>query len=170
MRVLIRCLPPLAALACGAACGTAYAAARPADRVPVPVVRLARDAAAFSAYSGFRDSLRAVVRDSAMWRQLWDRLNQPFLPRPPLPAVDFAREMVIVAALGARRTGGYTVVIEGAQRDSSTIEIAVRRTSPAAGCPVESVVTQPVDVARIPLSANAIRFVERDVVTACTSP
>jgi hypothetical protein len=165
MRILSFLLP----IGAGA-CSTAFAAAPPADRVPVPVVRLAPDAAAFSAYSGLGDSLRLVVRDSALWRQIWRRVNEPFIPQPTLPAVDFGREMVIVAALGARRTGGYTVVIESADGDSSSIEVAVRRTSPAAGCPVESVVTQPVDVARIPLSAHAVRFRERSAVASCASP
>ncbi|MDB4874231.1 MAG: PrcB C-terminal domain protein [Gemmatimonadetes bacterium] len=166
MKTFLHVVPVVAA----AACGTAYAAAQPADRIPVPVIRLAQDAAAFSAYSGFGDSLRTVVRDSTLWRQVWERLNQPFVPRPKLPNVDFEREMVVVAALGIRHTAGYSVVIEGADRDSSSIEVAVRRTSPAAGCPVEAVVTQPVDVARIPRSERAIRFRERSVVTSCASP
>jgi hypothetical protein len=35
---------------------------------------------------------------------------------------------------------------------------------------VESVVTQPVDVARVPFSSNVVRFRERSVVLSCASP
>jgi hypothetical protein len=117
-----------------------------------------------------RDSLRAVVRDSALWRELWARINKPFLPQPPLPTIDFRREMIVVAALGARPTAGYDVVIEGVEQDSAGIEIALRRQSPAPGCPVAASMTQPLDLARIPASDHPVRFRERTVVIPCTSP
>ncbi|MFI5230035.1 MAG: protease complex subunit PrcB family protein [Gemmatimonadales bacterium] len=136
---------------------------------PVPIDRLRDGDHAYSAYSGIADSTRVVVRDSASWRQLWTQLNRPFIPPPPLPPVDFGREMVVVAGLGARPTAGYDIVIEGAERDSSGLEVAVRRTSPGAGCPVLAVVTQPVDLARLPTLAVDTRFRERTVVTPCTA-
>jgi hypothetical protein len=153
-----------------AACGPVFAAAQPGDRAPIPIVRLTTDRAAFSTYSGFGDSLRTVIRDSVLWRQVWRQIHRPYVPQPEVPRIDFDREMVILAAMGTRRSGGYGVVIEGAERDSAAIEVDVRSTSPAAGCPVESVMTQPVDVARIPASARTVRFRERRVVTSCGSP
>lgn len=138
------------------------------EAVPVPVDRLRDGDHAYTAYSGIADSTRVVVRDSTSWRQLWTELTRPFVPPPPLPAIDFAHEMIVVAALGARPTAGYDIVIEGAARDSSGVEVAVRRTSPGAGCPVLAVVTQPVDLARLPTIAGGTRFHERTIVTPCT--
>lgn len=137
------------------------------SRVTMPVTRLAGDSTSFSTYTGVGDSLRTVVRDSMLWRELWERINQPFFPRPALPPIDFQREMVVVAGLGARPSAGYDVVIEAAEQDSSGIEVALRRASPAPGCPVAAVVTQPVDIARIPASHRPVRFRERDVVVPC---
>lgn len=136
----------------------------------MPIVRLREGPAAFSTYTGVRDSLRTVVRDSLLWRELWARINQPFLPVPPLPSIDFRREMIVVAALGARPSAGYDVVIEGVEQDSAGIEIALRRQSPAPGCPVAASMTQPLDLARIPASDHPVRFRERTVVIPCTSP
>lgn len=139
------------------------------DRVEsVPMERLGGGDHAFSTFSGLSDSTRLVVRDSSAWRQLWFALNRPFVPPPPLPPIDFAREMIIVAALGARPTGGYDIVIESAVRDSSGVEVDVRRSTPAAGCPVSAVMTQPVDLARVPIAPELPHFRERTVITPCS--
>ena len=134
---------------CAGVSGHAVAQPTP-ERGPVAITRLRDGATAFSAYTGVVDSVRVVVRDSANWRALWARINRPFIPAPALPPIDFNREMVVVAGLGARPSGGYDIVIEAVEQDSAGIEVALRRASPAPGCPVAAVMTQPLDVARIP--------------------
>ena len=143
-------------------------AAQPsADRGPVAVTRLRDGESGFSAYTGFVDSVRVVVRDSIRWRAVWARINRPFIPPPALPVIDFSREMVVVAGLGNRSSAGYDIVIESAEHDSAGIEVALRRIGPAPDCPVAAVMTQPVDVARIPASEERVRFRERSVVVPC---
>jgi hypothetical protein len=137
------------------------------DRASLPVTRLRDGDVAFSAYTGVVDSVRTVVRDSADWRTLWARINRPFIPAPALPTIDFRREMVVVAGLGTRPSAGYDIVIESVEQDSTGIEVALRRESPAPGCPVAAVMTQPLDVARIPASNLRVRFRERSVVVPC---
>lgn len=157
-------------IAIGACSGAAAAVAQPSpERVAVPVTRLRDGLSGFSTYTGLVDSLRGVVRDSADWRALWARINRPFIPQPELPSIDFHREMVVFAALGVRPSAGYDVVIEGVEMDSAGIEVALRRDSPAPGCPVAAVVTQPLDLARIPASEHPVRFRERMVVIPCGS-
>lgn len=141
-----------------------------APREVFPVTRLGRGSTAYSTYSGLTDSVRAVVRDSADWSAVWRGITRPFYPPPPLPQVDFARDMVVVTALGARPTGGYDIVIEGARQDSASIEIALRTSSPAPGCPVSAAMTQPVDVATIPASPRPVRFRERSIIVPCGAP
>lgn len=136
----------------------------------LPVTRLRSNATAFTTYSGLNDSVRAVVRDSAAWVDLWRVINRPFYPPPPLPPVDFGRDMIVIAALGARPTAGYDIVIEGARQDSAAVEIALRTLSPAPGCPVSAAMTQPVDLATIPASPRAVRFREKSVIVPCGAP
>jgi protease stability complex PrcB-like protein len=136
----------------------------------LPVTRLRNSATAFTTYSGLNDSVRAVVRDSAAWHELWRTINRPFYPPPPLPRVDFEHDMVVIAALGARPTAGYDIVIEGARLDSAEVEIALRTLSPAPGCPVSAAMTQPVDLATIPASPRAVRFREKSVIVPCGAP
>jgi hypothetical protein len=137
---------------------------------PISVSRLRDGTGAFSAYAGVGDPMRAVIRDSVAWRRLWEQINRPFVPPPALPPIDFAREMIVVAALGVRPNAGYDVVIEGAQVDSAGIQISVRVATPASGCPTAAVMTQPIDLARVPVSDQRVRFRDRDVVVACGPP
>lgn len=150
----------------GSLAGRQFGAVQPAE-TPVPLERFRDGATAFSSYSGITDSASIVLRDSASWRQVWQRINRPFIPQPPLPSVDFGHDMVVVAALGNRPSAGYDVVIERADVDESGVEVAVRRTMPAAGCPVAAAETQPVDLARIPATDRPVRFRERSVTMPC---
>ena len=135
----------------------------------VSLTRLRAGARAFSTYSGITEDSNFVVRDSASWRQLWERINKPFIPPPALPPIDFAREMVVVAALGARPSAGYDVTIASVDRGSGGMEVNVRTRAPAPGCPVEAVVTQPVDLARVPFTSGPVRFREFNEVIPCGS-
>jgi hypothetical protein len=139
----------------------------PAPRDVIPVSRLTPRPFAFTTYSGIPDSTRLVVRDTLAWLSTWRQINRPFLPPPAPPAIDFTREMVVVAALGNRPSEGYDVVFEDAVEDSVGLEIGVRVVTPAGGCPVNASVTQPVDLARIPASARPVRFRQRNVVVPC---
>jgi hypothetical protein len=136
----------------------------------VPFTRLRDAPSAFTSYSGLSDSALMVVRDSGAWRDLWQRVNRVFFPAPPQPVVDFQQEMIVVAALGRRPTAGHDIMIEGAEQDSTGIEIVVRRSEPAPGCPVAAAVTQPVDLARMRADRRAVRFRERQVVVPCSRP
>jgi protease stability complex PrcB-like protein len=134
------------------------------------VERLRPQPVAFETNSGLGDSLRLVVRDTSSWRRIWQRIHQPFIPQPALPAIDFAHDMIVVAAMGTRPSGGYDVVIEGAGEDSTGVEVFVRQSSPAAGCPLSAALTQPVDVAKIPARPSHVRFSDRRVVVPCGGP
>jgi PrcB C-terminal len=137
---------------------------------PVAVSRLRESPTAFSSYANLRDPIRTVIRDSTTWRRFWERINRPFVPPPALPSIDFDREMIVAAGLGTRPSGGYDVVIEGAEQDSAGVQISVRVATPATGCPVSAVTTQPIDLARIPATDQPVRFRERGVVVACAPP
>lgn len=150
--------------------GTRAVAQHDLQSAPVSIARLREGPTAFSSYAGVRDPIRVVIRDSTAWRKLWDRINRPFTPAPTLPAIDFDRDMIVVAGLGNRPSGGYDVVIEGAEQDSAGIQISVRVATPASGCPVAAVTTQPIDLARVAASDQPVRFRERGVVVACAPP
>ena len=134
----------------------------------VPMVRLRAEPYAFTFYSGLDRPERLVVRDPDTWQTVWSQIHSRQSPLPPLPAVDFSREMIVVAARGARGSGGYNILLAGASEAAAngTLVTVISR-SPGRTCVVTGALTQPVDIARLPLRSGPVTFVEQTHVTSC---
>jgi len=120
-----------------------------------------------ASYSGFSESDRLVVRDSAHWAGVWATAFARQTPVPPLPAVDFARDMVVVAALGARPGGGHDIAIEGVAPEVGGAAVFVATTAPGDDCVTTAAITEPVVMLRVGAVAGPIRFHERAVTRSC---
>lgn len=118
-------------------------------------------------HTGLEERQRTVIRDAAAWAALWNEITAPYQPRPALPAVDFATEMVIVASMGTRPTGGYAITIDGVYDADGKLYVAVRETSPGAGCMLTQALTSPMTAVRVPRRAAGIIVVERVEVKNC---
>jgi hypothetical protein len=138
----------------------------PDNQQAVSVTRLASGADPLTYYSGITDATRLVVRDAATWAATWRRIWSATQPAPPLPPVDFQGEMVIVAGLGSRPSGGHSIAVESAYREGTTLHIVVRTETPGSSCLLSTALTAPVDVARVP-RADDVRFRDRNVTRSC---
>ena len=154
-----------ATLVVAAACSTANLNSAPGG--PIQVTRLRSEPYSFSYNSGFDQPARLVVRDPAAWQSAWQQTFGRQRPVPPLPEIDFSREMVVLVALGSRASGGYTILIDGATSTDSGASIAVRSVSPGPKCGTTAALTQPVDIARVPRLTGNVSFVERNEVSQC---
>jgi hypothetical protein len=127
----------------------------------------------FTSNSGIGDPLRIVIRDGDAWREMWKRIHSPDADHdpiselPPLPEIDFSREIVVVVASGARANGGYAIIVDGAYERDDRLEIVVRSVSPGKGCFNVQMVTQPVDIVRLPKTERSVVFRENEVVHEC---
>lgn len=133
----------------------------------VPVTRLRAEPYSFTYSSGLEAPARRVIRDAESWREVWTAIWRRHSPELPLPAVDFASEMVIVAALGQRATGGYSIFIDSAEQTATGITVTIRSSSPGARCGVTGALSQPVDIARLPRTDGAVQFRERQETVDC---
>jgi hypothetical protein len=91
---------------------------------------------------GFAEPARTVIRDAAAWEAAWKKGNAHRSPVPKAPPVDFAKEMVAVAALGTKPTGGWSVEIVGARVESGGLKILWAERGPGDG-PAAAVITEP---------------------------
>jgi protease stability complex PrcB-like protein len=148
------------------ACGSAPLVT-PSPNEPITVTRLRPEPAPLTFNSGMTESRRLVVRDEPTWRQTWSLIWRNVSEEPPLPHVDFTREIVVVAALGQRPTGGYSILVDGAARTAEGLSVRVRATSPGSSCATTQALTQAVDAARVPLVAGAVTFEERSETRDC---
>ena len=113
----------------------------------------------------FDDAAQQVVRDPAAWQAVWTRLTSNASPAPALPAVDFTKDMIVVAGMGMKGHGGYKIAITAAAEDAGKVTVEVTETSPGARCMNAMMMTSPVVVARLPRRAGDVTFnVVRKVV------
>ena len=166
---------PLLALAAVLALGCAREGPTPPDAAAlldraaerVPITRFTAAPHPLTHYSGVHEPARLVVRDDALWRATWAAIWSNQRPEPALPAVDLAREMVVVAALGARASGGYGILVDSASRRGETLVVHVRTIGPGPTCYVTAALTQPVDAVRLARHDGPVEFDERTDVRSC---
>lgn len=118
-------------------------------------------------YDGMATRQRLVVRDGATWAALWQQLASNHRPIPAVPAVDFAGNVVIVAAMGTRSSGGYSIDIDDVRMGGGDARISVTERSPGDGCMVTMALTAPVAAVVVPRFLGQATFLERTEQRAC---
>ncbi len=130
---------------------------------PPPGTRLSLTRIANRQNSAFRDQARIVIRDSTLWHAIWRHITQT---QESAPAVDFQRDMVIVAALGGQRSGCCGIRVDSVVVGSVEVTAYVRSGRAGEGCIVTMGFTDPVDVVRVPRAGHPVVFAERQVIGA----
>lgn len=113
------------------------------------------------------EQLRDVARDAAAWKALWDRLRQGdngILPAEP-PAVDFTRDMVIVAAM-PNQACVSKVTIRGVTPSGGGLVVDLLEAPPAPNCTC-IVSERPLHVVRLPKTEGEVRFEVEVGRTSC---
>ena len=104
----------------------------------------------------------------SMNNRVWIRIHARQSPVPPLPIVDFTKEMVLFAALGTRPSGGFSILIDGAtEAGDGALSVVVRSVAPGPKRGVTAALTEPVDLARLARRDTPVHFVERTETSDC---
>ncbi|HEV7365814.1 MAG TPA: protease complex subunit PrcB family protein [Gemmatimonadales bacterium] len=109
-------------------------------------------------------SVREVVKDSARWIETWPFIRGYGLAK--LPSVDFVKQVVVIVALGSRGGTGYDITVDSTAVTPAQQLLFVRITDNDL-CPSGAMLTQPLDVVRVPRTDLPIRFVEDTVQVKC---
>jgi hypothetical protein len=84
------------------------------------------------------------------------------------PAVDFNRDVVIVAAAGQRPTGGHEIAVTRVTQTQGGLTVEVVERAPGPNCMTTASLTQPVDIVIVPVSGvRSWNFVERKEIRGC---
>ena len=135
--------------------------------VPVNAVDIETEEILSSAWSGVSDHRRTVIRSSPEWLALWEEAHATVIPRPDPPEVDFTREMVLVAAMGGRPTGGYSISIPTVKREGGEAYAVVETVSPGPTCFTTQAFTAPVVALRVPLLEGPVHWIESETRREC---
>jgi hypothetical protein len=107
-----------------------------------------------------------IVRTRAEWATLWASLYAG-MPAPPLPSVDFARDVVVFATLGSRPTGGFDLDVVGTRRAGDDLDVVLVETVPAPDCMQTQAESAPTVAARIARVHGTMRFVVQRRTSRC---
>ena len=115
------------------------------------------------------NALRLVIKNRDEFSNFWKRFTAQVPPGqwvPPLPEIDFSKEMVVVAAMGRRPTSGYWTIIDGACEVDGQVEVFVSNVEGATCAGNFPVETYPADAVRLPQTDLPIVF--RETQVGCT--
>jgi hypothetical protein len=110
-----------------------------------------------SPHSGIETRRGEIIRDPSRWSAVWEEVHRQTSPQPPLPAVDFGSDMVILAAAGMREDSCWDVAVGAVASRRGTVAVSaeeIRRT----GCACLAVIVHPVHVVRATRSDGSGRF------------
>ncbi len=103
---------------------------------------------------------RLVIRDGATWAKVWKQFADTHQPIAAIPVIDFAKSVVIVAAMGIQSSGGYTITVDDVRIIAGGARISITEKSPGKGCIVTMAMTEPASVVLVPRFAGEAVFVE----------
>ena len=107
--------------------------------------------------------LRLIIKNHDEFNDFWKGLASPSSFLPPLPEVDFSKEIIVVVGMGLRPSPGFIIMIDGACEVDGQVELFVSKVEDGPCGVVPGVVTSPADVVRIPRSDLPIVFRESQV-------
>lgn len=112
------------------------------------------------------DSMRQVITDSRNFTRLWDLATSAQDSPPPLPSIDFARNMVLMVTAGRRNSGdgirvdsiGFRLVPDGKGGQREVMYAVVRLIVDCSPFPGDS---YPLEIVRVQRADPAIDWLER---------
>src|SRR5215207_8641283 len=158
LAALVACAPVATPEREGA--GRDSATPSPAVEGRVALTRLRAEPYSLAYSSGYDEAAQVVIRDTTAWAAAWARLYARHGSAPPRPAFDPATEQLVLVAIGTRRSGGYSILLDSAVVVRDTLVVHATSSSPGPRCGATAALTQPVDIARVPRLAVPARFVE----------
>src|SRR5262249_62379029 len=78
---------------------------------------------------------------------------------PPLPSVDFSRDMVVALFMGERPTGGYAIEVTRIERTAQGLSVHYRTSRPAPSATQMQALTQPFPLVTVPRVDDPATFV-----------
>jgi hypothetical protein len=112
--------------------------------------------------SGFQVPQELFVSSLKDWVDTWATRQGSATPKRPHPAVEFDKEVVLVATLGSKNTGGYAIEITRIIKTKDDIQVFVKRTAPAEGAKSATMLTSPFVLARMKKPDRPVTFVDEE--------
>jgi hypothetical protein len=111
--------------------------------------------------SGIRERKLLLIKTEKEWKTLWQAHVSISSPPKAVPAVDFDKEMIVVAFSGEKPSGGHRMEIVKIEEDTGQRELRVifRETKPPSDAMVTAALTQPYHLVKAKKTDLPVAFV-----------
>ena len=99
-----------------------------------------------------------VIRDASAWAEFWAKHKQHLLPQPPLPRVDFSRQMVVGIVLPGRPNGCYAVAIDKIEQETTGLAVSYKETTPPRDAMCSMAIVWPVHLVKTARTDSTVVF------------
>jgi hypothetical protein len=121
---------------------------------------------------GIRDSSQVVIRDAAALQEAWQRATSTQSSPPPVPEIDFGRQMLLLVAAGRMSPDDQIhvdsvgvrreVAVSGGNRDVLAVQYTITE-----GCRRFNRDAWPVEIVRVRRYDGEVRFIGRRERAEC---
>lgn len=108
--------------------------------------------------TGFNTPTQSVIVDATAWREAWFHLVAARRPLPPVPELDFSKQIVVIVAMGRQISGGHSIRVVSVKRQAGGVLVSALAQEPGKGCITTGNITSPADVVVLPASAQPVAF------------
>jgi hypothetical protein len=119
-------------------------------------------------FTGYSGNVTLAIEDQTAWDDFWAEHASFEFPPADEPAVDFAHERVIVAAIGPQQGSCWSVEVTRAVTDTATsvtrVDVVTHGPRPGAAC--EDYETVPIDVVAVARVGTRFEFTSTTVYDA----
>lgn len=108
-----------------------------------------------SAYSKFTTlEIHSFKELSASWTKLFAKYDR----KPPIPTIDYEKNMLLVVALGERSNAGYAIKVKSIMESKNELSVITEETKPGNTCNSAMVMAYPFQLIEIPKTEKPIKF------------
>lgn len=132
------------------------------ERTPVDFTVIAK-----GSNSGYLDKKRIAVKNKQDFEKLWENLYINFSEKPPLPDVDFNKNIIIGVFFGEYTNGGGAISVKSVEEYNTMIMVKVEEITPGYNCVTTDVMTQPYQIIQIPKVSLPINYTTENTIRNC---
>jgi hypothetical protein len=132
----------------------------PISFLPKAGAAIAFESVAKDRASGIVTPRQVVIKDQAAWQALWAEHGKSRIPAPPLPAVDFSRQMLVGVFAGHKPDGCHSAGIVRVASNDGKLVVEYEESGRGPGVFCAAVLTQPMHIVAVERLDAPVQFVQ----------
>lgn len=133
--------------------------ALPVEFVNVTVAKVAFQTLDARSYSSISTAQNLLIKDEASWAKLWTEHVSNMMPAPPMPSVDFSKNMVLALFMGQKPNGCYGMNVVNVWRADGKLSVAIHRSVPVEASICTMALTSPAELIQLARTDEPVEFI-----------